>query len=1723
MAQIGGITVDELSIIEVDADPSIAGLSAEVSSLALLRGGSAGKMWVKTGSSNTAWSRATDASELYGIVLADDTRYVSKIGNDSTGDGSPAKPFLTVNAALASITDNATNKRYKIIVGPGTYTETPITLKAYVDLQGAGDLITIIEASNSAAHLLTPEGFNVISHLKLTGATGSGKCGAYCSSSVSSMATVSFESVAFGANDIQILSEGITYPSNVFCFNVLLGSGHVFTRGFVAKNSGQKAKILVRTSRTNQGLTAPYPSEVFSAEGANSEIIIIGCTIRSINGTANVGAQAVSGGALYVLGTNLYGFVTAIKDSGTDSSSKIKISGTILENCTNTVTISNPTTTGLCDSYLPYATYSINTSSQFFVANKDHHLITVGKTGCDFSSIHEACAAITDSSSTNLYTIQVNPGIYTEQLITVPNYVSITGINLSAVTVTPDASTHHVFNMGLQSEISFLTIKGLSGAGYAAIACVDSGDWSMTHKVSITDCDIGILVSSNSVNTTHYAEYVDFNGTYTHAVHSIGTGGFTSYANVENFYNSPTTCSTAQFEVSGPGCRMELHLGEVNGISTDIGAKAINGAQLHITGVDFIGSAIGIHVPNTGSAPDLKISCTIEAVTTDILIEHPGTTGTFIGMADRSLSSVNSSSPVSMAYAGYGATGGFTVLKDLYQGSKHSELINLSKLTRQASTMGRMTGGAITVSSGRTISVSAGTGFIKVAGVITEISWATTTPTIPANETHYIYVNSTGGGTVTSATSPVDLEDYVALGRVRTDASNIVFIESTPMSMPHHGNEVEEALRAVLGAVYGTGSTVTENGNRGLDVTLGSYHYGTVSVLPSGGTGISWTEYFHASSAWSQNTSVSTVQNTQYDNLTGLTNMTASYYRKDAVYTVGSGGNEKYFVVTGQAQYSTLGAAQTATLPTPPAWLSEGVVLIASIVVQQGATNFADIRDERPRVGFQSSSSGGGGGVTAHGSLTGLGNDDHTQYLLVSGTRAMTGALNMGSQNITSVGTVDGVTVSAHASRHLPNGSDPITTAAAVSVSTANATGTANSLARSDHTHAGVGAYKVDSGTARTGTLNLLAGYGMQLTDSGTGDVTVTAVVATAQLILTHTTGLNMDYTSGNVIINGTYVAIVAGTVTGTASVTNEWVYVDTSGAVVVGATLPAGAHAIAQYTSNVSVITNIYDRRTYTNQNQVFAAPTTSLSAVTTNAQGSAFSTARSDHSHAITTGTTSSTLAVGNDSRFVTNGDSHDHNGGDGAQINHTTLSNIGTNTHAQIDTHIASTLNPHSVTATQVGLGSVNNTADTAKTITGDVTGTLGGSTVAKLQGRTVATTAPTTGQTLTWNGTSSQWEPQTDSDITSLTGDVTASGTGAVAATVARIQGVAVAATAPTSGQILTYNSGASNWAPAANDALIVRTFTTTSNAILTLTASSTNGQIFTGTVGGQRLKLPNATTLTNGYTYYLTNASVSTLPVYNNGSTLIGCLFPDQEAKLILISNATTDGVWSTASYAPDYNQSRVFDDFVHAATATNTIGSQGWTLTTGTVSYQAATSARMGVLRAATTVANSGSVAISLGTTLPVVLGNGITVWEAYVSIPTLGGATTAAFTTYVGLQDTTAATEAANGVYFVYDGIAAGTINWACRTSAASTRTSTNSGVAVSAGAWYKLTAVVNAGATAVDFYINNLWVANHTTNIPTAPSAPNLKIAAGAVSVAAKTTDIDYFNLIKSFSTIR
>jgi hypothetical protein len=104
---------------------------------------------------------------------------------------------------------------------------------------------------------------------------------------------------------------------------------------------------------------------------------------------------------------------------------------------------------------------------------------------------------------------------------------------------------------------------------------------------------------------------------------------------------------------------------------------------------------------------------------------------------------------------------------------------------------------------------------------------------------------------------------------------------------------------------------------------------------------------------------------------------------------------------------------------------------------------------------FDGSSWGNLGSAVSHSALLNLTNDDHLQYLPRSGVRPMTGALDMGGNNISNAGTINGVSITAHGSRHNPGGADAVATAAAVTITdTTNAEGTATSLARSDHQHA---------------------------------------------------------------------------------------------------------------------------------------------------------------------------------------------------------------------------------------------------------------------------------------------------------------------------------------------------------------------------------------------------------------------------------------------------------------------------------------------------------------------------------------------------------------------------------------------------------------------------------------------------------------------------------------------
>lgn len=88
-----------------------------------------------------------------------------------------------------------------------------------------------------------------------------------------------------------------------------------------------------------------------------------------------------------------------------------------------------------------------------------------------------------------------------------------------------------------------------------------------------------------------------------------------------------------------------------------------------------------------------------------------------------------------------------------------------------------------------------------------------------------------------------------------------------------------------------------------------------------------------------------------------------------------------------------------------------------------------------------------------------------------------------------------------------------------------------------------------------------------------------------------------------------------------------------------------------------------------------------------------------------------------------------------------------------------------------------------------ILGDVTGVLGSTVVSSLRGRSVSATAPSTGNSLVWNGTA--WAPASPAVGGDITGTVGS-------ATVTALRGRPVASTTPNPGDLLTFVSG--SWTP-----------------------------------------------------------------------------------------------------------------------------------------------------------------------------------------------------------------------------------------------------------------------------------------------------------------------------------
>jgi hypothetical protein len=698
---------------------------------------------------------------------------------------------------------------------------------------------------------------------------------------------------------------------------------------------------------------------------------------------------------------------------------------------------------------------------------KNPYVVTVSTSssgGGDFTSIAAAVDSITDSSDSQPYSIRIYPGVYTEPEIDIStkSNISIDGLDIRAVVVQPDGN-HHVFNLGVKNEISFLTISG-AAVGYAGINVDDIGDFCSAHKVTFMNCDTAVRVNASITETDFYGEYLDINGKFTNGVKVTTTSTGTSYTNLENFYVYMENPNATTYGVYADGLGTEVYTRTCEfdgfGFPGTIGLRAANGAYLTVMASGIEDLEKGVWNPNVGAGSTVQLLSTdLDECVSSVLVQHPNTVGIINGVMDDH-TKVDISAASKMTFLATDKSDGEVHLSDIINMRfDDGTTTDVSTLWLHNPGMGVMSGGMITISSGLQISIAPGFGYChnETTSYVSRHDWGVSTLTLPASQSNYIYFTSSD--VLSYSTSIPDLHLNIVLGRVVTNASSVEFIDPSQMNVLHHGNQIATYQRNAIGSIYRDGSLVTEINPTGsafkLNVGSGEYFFGSKQYLPSGNSSpgglVFETFYRNGSGGWTTYTGAVVLQ--QYDNGSGtLANIPSGEYAKHSLYIIGDGVYEKYFLVVAQETHPSLGQAETGNLASPPTYFTDAVALIGAIIVQQGASSISEIIDTRPIIGYKPPASIGGG-VIYHSDLLGLNSDDHTQYLLTNGGRALAGDLDIGGNNILNAALVNGINISSHASRHLPNGADPLATAIPLSVGATNQTGTANSFARSDHVH----------------------------------------------------------------------------------------------------------------------------------------------------------------------------------------------------------------------------------------------------------------------------------------------------------------------------------------------------------------------------------------------------------------------------------------------------------------------------------------------------------------------------------------------------------------------------------------------------------------------------------------------------------------------------------------------
>lgn len=311
---------------------------------------------------------------------------------------------------------------------------------------------------------------------------------------------------------------------------------------------------------------------------------------------------------------------------------------------------------------------------------------------------------------------------------------------------------------------------------------------------------------------------------------------------------------------------------------------------------------------------------------------------------------------------------------------------------------GRASGGEITSAGTDSISVAAGAGFIKATdsdtATLISFNWAAGAITVLTNTTTYVYVTY-NGGVPTIATTTVDgdwdLDTSFPLGSVVQQFGECHILNNPWWVTDGMTNLVERSdARAMIFRDENVGGLIlSTTADRRVAVTAGKlWARLNEFAITAVATNSTFEVYWRTSSTLWATADVTTLSTVKYNNITtnALTTIDNNKYVNWWAYA--EADDDAVAFVYPQAQYNSAAEAEAVGAPsTIPDHLSKHAILIGRVIMQQGTTAPIETQSAFSTV-FAASA------AADHGNLTGLTDDDHTQYLLTSGTRSQ-GTINV--------------------------------------------------------------------------------------------------------------------------------------------------------------------------------------------------------------------------------------------------------------------------------------------------------------------------------------------------------------------------------------------------------------------------------------------------------------------------------------------------------------------------------------------------------------------------------------------------------------------------------------------------------------------------------------------------------------------------------------------------------